>query len=75
VSETPAEQAEVEATPEAPSDEEVAARTEAAVESAGQPTPDEEAPGYGEPEQPESATDEARHVHPDEGGYTSDADS
>jgi hypothetical protein len=73
VSETEQEQPEA-ATPDEPTEEEIVERTETAVESAGQPTPDEEAPGYGEPEQTEPATDEARRVHPDEDGYTYNGD-
>jgi hypothetical protein len=68
VSETPTEQKPEEEAQ--PTEEEVAERTDAAVQSAGQPTPDEEAPGYGEPEQTEPVEDEARRVHPDSDGYT-----
>lgn len=57
---------------EEPTVVEVQERTEAAVQSAGQPTPDENAPGYGdEPEKdtPDQEGVEARRVSPDEGGY------
>lgn len=68
----PAEEAPTEeAAAEEPTVEEVQARTEEAVASAGQPTPEDQVPGYGD--EPTAAPDadgsEARRVHPDGGGY------
>jgi hypothetical protein len=49
------------------------AQTEAAVESSGQPTPDDAAPGYGEPEKTEAVEDDvALRVHTADGGDPGD---
>lgn len=49
------------------------ARTQAAVENAGQPIPEGDAPGYSDEARKDSpdieGSDEARRVHPDTGGY------
>lgn len=53
--------------------EAVQERTQAAVENAGQPTPEDQVPGYGDEPRPDSpdieGSDDARRVHPDIGGY------
>lgn len=50
-------------------------RTQAAVENAGQPIPESDAPGYNDeathhsPNSEPDGSDQARRVHPDIGGY------
>lgn len=70
---TPAQPSTSEQVEQAPTVEEVQERTEAAVQDAGQPIPDDQAPGYGDEATKDSTdiegSDDARRVHPDTGGY------